>query len=213
MKKIKPSKNLPAKAASFGLELQLPPQNATAVERINFFHQASKQLSEYAVRCAVAAGIELQRAKASIEHGEFGKWITKNCNFSERTAQNYMKLAEELLEDNMPKLLAAESGNYLGEVEKALEKAPVKGRTLAELYADYGVIKSAPNIGGARENAGRKKALTSEEVAKAMFEPFVGVLNDILTKKHYGAWSLAELKTALDKLTQVREEIKRTING
>jgi hypothetical protein len=42
---------------------------------------------------ALAAGDALIAAKARLPHGEFGNWIDRNCDLSERTAQRYMVLA------------------------------------------------------------------------------------------------------------------------
>jgi hypothetical protein len=47
---------------------------------------------------AVKVGELLTEAKQLVKHGEWGKWITDNCQFSERTAQNYMRIHERFPE-------------------------------------------------------------------------------------------------------------------
>lgn len=41
---------------------------------------------------AIHIGRLLSEAKELVKHGEWGKWVEDNCNFSERTAQNFMRL-------------------------------------------------------------------------------------------------------------------------
>ena len=42
---------------------------------------------------AIEVGKLLNEAKGLVKHGEWGKWIADNCNFSDRTAQSYMRVA------------------------------------------------------------------------------------------------------------------------
>lgn len=43
---------------------------------------------------AIRVGLLLKRAKGMIEHGQWGVWVVGNLDFSERTAQAYMRLAD-----------------------------------------------------------------------------------------------------------------------
>ena len=43
---------------------------------------------------ALEVGKLLTEAKGLVKHGEWGKWIADNCQFSERTAQSYMRIAD-----------------------------------------------------------------------------------------------------------------------
>lgn len=43
---------------------------------------------------ALKVGELLTEAKGLIKHGDWGEWISAHCVFSERTAQNYMRLSE-----------------------------------------------------------------------------------------------------------------------
>ena len=63
---------------------------------INAAHALVEGYIRAATPHAVRAGELLEKAKASIPHGEWGPWLEKNCTFSERTAQTYMRLAREL---------------------------------------------------------------------------------------------------------------------
>ncbi len=58
-------------------------------------HEAAQTSARQAVAHAIRAGELLLQAKAALPHGEFGPWLTANVEFSERTAQGYMRLARE----------------------------------------------------------------------------------------------------------------------
>src|SRR5215471_5792355 len=49
---------------------------------------------------AMQAGEWLKEAKDKLDHGQWQDWLEKNCDLKERTAQRYMKLA-----DNKVKLM------------------------------------------------------------------------------------------------------------
>ena len=59
-------------------------------------HAAVKEALQESVCHAEAAGRLLIAAKARVPHGQWGEWIDTNCEFSERTAQVYMRVAREL---------------------------------------------------------------------------------------------------------------------
>ena len=43
---------------------------------------------------AIAAGELLIKAKKKVGHGKWAEWVTENCHFSDRTARDYMRMAE-----------------------------------------------------------------------------------------------------------------------
>ena len=42
----------------------------------------------------ISIGAKLRSVKAHLDHGQFGSWLSGEFGWSERTAQNYMRLAE-----------------------------------------------------------------------------------------------------------------------
>lgn len=60
---------------------------------INDAHRAAFGCAAQALEHARAAGAELLKVKAALKHGEFGPWIAEHLDFSERTAQGYMRVA------------------------------------------------------------------------------------------------------------------------
>lgn len=81
-----------------------------AVTEINRLHLEIKQAMETAFQKALKLGELLTGVKAVLPHGEFGRWIEDNCNFSIRAGQRYIKLNDEkqfLLENGINSLAAS----------------------------------------------------------------------------------------------------------
>lgn len=66
---------------------------ASLAQSINTEHTQAHEHLAKALEHARNAGIELQRAKDAMPHGKFLPWLKANCQFSERTARNYMLVA------------------------------------------------------------------------------------------------------------------------
>lgn len=65
----------------------------TLAATINADHTASGQHLGKALEHARRAGDALLKAKDSLPHGRFIPWLKSHCQFSERTARNYMLVA------------------------------------------------------------------------------------------------------------------------
>jgi hypothetical protein len=61
---------------------------------INEAHRLARQSADSAVQHAIRCGELLIEQKARLKHGEFGEWIAAHCKFSQATANNYMKAAQ-----------------------------------------------------------------------------------------------------------------------
>jgi hypothetical protein len=61
--------------------------------QINTEHQACLASMRAGLEHALNAGALLTEAKSKVDHGSWLAWISKNCEFSERTAQAYMRIA------------------------------------------------------------------------------------------------------------------------
>jgi hypothetical protein len=62
-------------------------------EEINQEHQAFRRAFKATFRSALRAGDLLNEAKAQAGHGNWTAWVKENCEFSDRTARVYMRLA------------------------------------------------------------------------------------------------------------------------
>lgn len=54
-----------------------------------------RQAKNLTVAYAIEIGRRLHEAKSLLDHGEWGKWLAEKTEFSQRTANNLMKLCEE----------------------------------------------------------------------------------------------------------------------
>jgi hypothetical protein len=72
-------------------------------ERINAEHAACLLAARDAVARAIEVGRLLVEAKAHARHGQWADWISENCSFGLRQAQNYMRAYRnrDRLEDQM----------------------------------------------------------------------------------------------------------------
>jgi hypothetical protein len=66
----------------------------TNVEAANAAHVGIETFCHQATATAVAIGRYLISVKASLKHGEFGKWVKENCIFSARTGEDYRRIAD-----------------------------------------------------------------------------------------------------------------------
>lgn len=53
------------------------------------------QTREIVLRSAIEIGKRLIEAKALVAHGEWGQWLTEHVEYSQSTANNFMRVAEE----------------------------------------------------------------------------------------------------------------------
>jgi hypothetical protein len=65
------------------------------VTQINKAHGQVEQAFSSAMDHALVVGDLLLKAKSQLKHGEFKPWITNNCEFSDRMARAYMRVAEQ----------------------------------------------------------------------------------------------------------------------
>lgn len=92
---------------------RLPPPSLA--DQINAEHEAAVSKAREALEHARRAGELLLKAKEKVDHGEWLAWVRENCRFSVRTAQVYMRIAE-----NWPRLANAQASAHLS-LEDALK--------------------------------------------------------------------------------------------
>src|ERR1700722_10551482 len=64
-------------------------------------HKAVLEALESGLGHAIKAGEYLAAAKKLVGHGEWAKWVERNCEFSYRTARSYLRV--HALKDKLPK--------------------------------------------------------------------------------------------------------------
>jgi hypothetical protein len=105
-----------------------------ASEIIGIKEAARKTLQAIATSAAVEIGKRLKEAKALVPYGAWGEWLRVNVDYSERTAQNLLRLAEESAKESFGSLMEL---NYTQAVQ--LIGLPVAER--AELLQDNDVTE------------------------------------------------------------------------
>ena len=129
------------------------------VSRINALHEKAEALSKLAktnaqeaIKVAIECGRLLVEQKSKMNHGDWLPWVGKNCYFTIRTAQRYIKLFESIsvLGDGETVSQESDSSNatpvsYLGnetvepkEVENFIDSLPAK--TLKDAYIATGIL-------------------------------------------------------------------------
>ena len=99
------------------------PDLATLAEQIRTAHAAVSTALRDGVRHALAAGQLLLQAKQAVGHGGWSTWLQRQCRFSPRTAQAYMRLAREL-----PKLPPAKAQRAADRADRHEAHRPGSGR-------------------------------------------------------------------------------------
>jgi hypothetical protein len=120
--------------------LRRQPSQPSLPERIRAGHLAVIEAGKNVVRRAMEVGALLNEAKLKQPHGKWLPWLTENCpEVPERTAQRYMKLADE--KEKLEKLLKSKSATMadltLNEACQWLEEGgEVEAESEAESEAD-----------------------------------------------------------------------------
>lgn len=151
------------------VNIDIPEHVARHVVVAEDYSEKAHASASDAVRYAVAAGRELIRIRAALP-GTFSALLRNGMltSIPARTASNYMALAERMLPADTVRAITAPAQAEITESDDA-EKNPISeldaipamsaddGRTLTQLYRDYGIITRGKQ-GGRRAGSGRKRA-------------------------------------------------------
>ncbi len=121
-------------------------------EEINQHHEDGKRHLHSAILSFKEAGEKLIQVKVSLPHGEWGDWLSDYCpDISERTARNYMRLAEnwQRLEENGNSVadLSLRKALELLKAAKALPEGAEEERESPDLVEPPEEILSEPKRG------------------------------------------------------------------
>ena len=87
-------------------------------DHLKEMEETTNRIKQTVLQQALRLGELLLQAKAKVGHGRFGKWLEKNCELSERSAQRYMALKEQ-----WPKIEAWLKDNSATVADLSLRKA------------------------------------------------------------------------------------------
>ena len=137
------------------------------VREIREYHAKVISSAQVTIEHAHSVGKKLKEAKDLVGHGEWKTWVTDNCSFSIRTAQNYMRITSKWgkLEAKAPRTALLSIGRALDELaEPAVETKdnPDDGQTeLKQEVAGLPAKKRAVP----RKTKGDKASSVSEAIA------------------------------------------------
>lgn len=159
-------KNAIAKKNEMLITIAAPGAEMDAAARINHFHRISMQAGEVAIKAALEVGMMLFQEKVH-RQGTFLSWVEQNCDFSQRTAYNYLNLLQKSIGSQNDLMQLSDMSAKKREATIDEFASTVESKTLSELMCDYGIItKSKSNLGGKREGAGRKRKDSAAELAE-----------------------------------------------
>ena len=99
-------------------ELSVPELAQRIKDQLKDMEETANRVKQTILKQALDLGGLLLQAKAKVGHGRFGKWLEKNCDLSERSAQRYMALKEQ-----WPKIAAWLKNNSATVADLSLRQA------------------------------------------------------------------------------------------
>jgi hypothetical protein len=122
------------------------------------YHDYARRCGKLAILYAARCGFELLAAKKAIPYGKFEKF-KQDLGFPHGTAANYMNFAMEFEKrsdfqlvgnlKNLPSPSEAFNDEYIA-ITDSIQKL-TSGKTLTQLYFDWGIKSTAQTLGGANQ--------------------------------------------------------------
>jgi hypothetical protein len=201
----------------------------TLAESINEQHRLCEAAAGKAVAHAMEAGRMLEEAKASVKHGEWGTWLEKNFQGSDRTARVYMRIhshraeleakwqgsAVLSIDGALKELAAPKNEEHLGpEWERAYRgwkealRTPEEADRLAALQELDRRVRPADLLPG-RLHGAFAEELTGEEMSRTFDELIrTGAIANWETTKEDHLWRLQVIRNALEEMPEGEHQIK-----
>jgi len=203
---------------------------ATTVEVVTLKARADKirKLQADVQRGIIEIGRELIEAKKEIEHGQWGTWLANEFEWTDRTARNFMAVAERFgnrktFSDLKPSTLQAMLSLPTGEEDAFIEEQatagnPVESQSAREVIANVKAWNQrneqpteieAENIiitDSATENATRKQEFSSKDCLRRMNKQL-----EIVRKFVTETETEEEVKTVLEYLESFKTDITDVI--
>jgi hypothetical protein len=154
----------------------------TVSEEINKLHENILLSAKSTLDLVVMIGEKLVEVKEELPHGTFQTWVNRNCNFTVRTAQNYMKVflrrdEVEQVEDLSSAYALLENKRIKPEEEKELIE-PKFDETPDEFYYWPEFVKCADVLHRAYDKLADKR----DHTTPLALSNFIGNLKDMATR-------------------------------
>ena len=200
------------------------PAEMTAAERLSTIaaevRTIEEQVKGVALSGAVAIGRRLMEAKELVPHGRFGEWLAANLDYSERRAQDLMRLAEQYGRGTIPESVSALDYSKAvallaapeAEREALAERAVSEDMSVRELQAEIKRLKKAAEIDQLTidelERQKAEDAQTAEQALKRM-EADVNAMRGTAEAANRTAETLRQEKQAARKETDLANQKAR----
>lgn len=163
-----------------------------AVEIVTFDRQAKIT----AVSCAIEIGERLLEAKDLVPHGEWGNWLKQNVNYSQSTANNFMRLYKEYGNDQGSLFTTMTNSQTIMnlDVSKALALTVLPAEEREEFVAEHDVENMSTRD--------LKEALQENKELKRQLEE----------KERQITESASQLDIAITERQKMQERLSETVN-
>lgn len=170
-----------------------------AVEIITFDRQAKIT----AVSCAIEIGERLLEAKDLVPHGEWGMWLKENVNYSQSTANNFMRLYKEYgnNQGNLFTTLTNSQTIMNLDVSKALALTVLPPEEREEFVAEHDVEQMSTRD--------LKEALQENRELKQQQQQLQKQLEE---KDRQVKETSAQLDTAITERQKMQEKLSEAVN-
>lgn len=200
-----------------------------------------QQTARVILENGIGIGRRLQEAKEQVGHGNFGQWCEENLNYSQDTAQKFMRLAKEYGDENSPLANTAISRNFSisnalsllklpeEDREKFAEEHPVEDMTNKALEEEirklkeekatleeevWNVAKDRSEIDGRLSDAEAEVQRLQSELARAETDSEALEMQEMIDGMTEEIDALKEkLDKANDKAKKVKEDLKKEKDG
>ena len=170
-----------------------------AVEIVTFDRQAKIT----AVSCAIEIGERLLEAKDLVPHGEWGNWLKVNVNYSQSTANNFMRLYKEYGNDQGSLFTTVTNSQAIMnlDVSKALALTVLPAEEREEFVSEHDVEKMST-----RE---LKAALEENKELKQQQQQLKHLLEE---RERQAAESASQLDIAISERQRMQDKLNESVN-
>lgn len=170
-----------------------------AVEIVTFDRQAKIT----AVSCAIEIGERLLEAKELVPHGEWGNWLKKNVNYSQSTANNFMRLYKEYGNDQGSLFTTLTNSQTIMnlDVSKALALTVLPPEEREEFVSEHDVESMSTRD--------LKEALQENKELKRQQQQLKHLLEE---RERQAAESASQLDIAISERQRMQDKLNESVN-
>lgn len=170
-----------------------------AVEIVTFDRQAKIT----AVSCAIEIGERLLEAKDLVPHGEWGNWLKVNVNYSQSTANNFMRLYKEYGNDQGSLFTTLTNSQTIMnlDVSKALALTVLPPEEREEFVSEHDVESMSTRD--------LKEALQENKELKQQQQQLKHLLEE---KERQATESASQLDIAISERQRMQDKLNESVN-